>query len=212
MELARIRAPRLGQFAFELTGGALCLDFANTLDNRRREHPRELLAGFPQFVAWSRQAGALTSDQAARLLRRAARRPAAARTILQRAIALREAIYRIFSACSKNSAAPPADLALLNAAAANAFRNLRIGRTRRGFVWEWEDDPAALDRMLWPVLRSAADLLISPELQRVRECAAGTCGWLFLDHSKNGSRRWCDMKICGNRAKVKRFYKRQRAS
>jgi predicted RNA-binding Zn ribbon-like protein len=212
MEPATILAPRPGEFAFELTGGALCLNFANTLDNRGHERPRELLDAFPQFVAWSRQAGALAGGQAAPLLRRAARRPAAAQATLRRATALREAIYRIFSACVEHRAAPPADLALFNAAAAGAFQKLRIGRTRRGFVWEWEDDPAALDRMLWPVLRSAADLLTSPDLRRVRVCASHSCGWLFLDRSKNGSRRWCDMKICGNRAKVKRFYKRLHSS
>ena len=212
MEPAPILPPRPGEFAFELTGGALCLDFANTLDNRGRPSPRELLHTFPQFVGWSRQAGALSGGQAAALLRRVARRSAAARATLRRATVLREAIYRIFSACAEHRAAPPTDLTLFNAAAANAFHNLRVGRSRRGFVWDWEDDPAALDRMLWPVLRSAANLLTSPELERVRVCASRTCGWLFLDHSKNGSRRWCNMKICGNRAKVRQFYKRHHAS
>jgi predicted RNA-binding Zn ribbon-like protein len=212
METREICKPGPGELAFEITGGALCLDLANTVDNRLREHPRELLHHFADLVAWSRQAGALTADRAMHLLRASARRPAAARAAVRGARELREALFRIFSAAAARRSAPPADLALLNAAAGSAFRHLRIGRARGGFAWQWEDDPAALDRMLWPVLRSAAELLTSSDLRRVRQCAAGTCGWLFLDHSKNGSRRWCNMKVCGNRAKVRQFYKRHSLS
>lgn len=212
MEAGQLRKPAPGEFAFEITGGALCLDLANTVDNRLREQPRELLRGFADLLAWSRQAGALTAQQAAHLLRVAARRPVATRATLHRALELREALFRIFSAAAAGRPASPADMTLFNTAAANAFRNLRVGRTRRGFAWEWKDDRAALDRMLWPVLRAAAELLTSRDLGRVRECAADTCGWLFLDRSKNGSRRWCNMKVCGNRAKVREFYRRRRAA
>ena len=213
MDPDRLQPPRPGEFTFEITGGALCLDFANTIDNRPRDVPREFLHSFADLVAWSRQAGALTANQAAHHFRVGAQRPAAARATLRRVLELREALFRIFSAAAAaGRPALPADLVLFNAAAAHAFRNLRIGRRRRGFAWEWEDDPAALDRMLWPVLRSAAELLTSGDLDRVRECSADTCGWLFVDRSKNRSRRWCNMKVCGNRAKVREFYRRQRAS
>src|ERR687888_470126 len=74
-------------------------------------------------------------------------------------------------------------------------------------AWSWADAAVRLDAPLWPLVRLAAELLVGPELERVRECAAGDCRWLFLDTSKNRSRRWCDMKSCGNRAKVRRFYR-----
>jgi predicted RNA-binding Zn ribbon-like protein len=208
METRELNKPGPGEFPFEITGGALCLDFANTVDNRPQKQPRELLHRFADLLAWSRQAGALAAKQAAHLERVAARHPHAARATLRSARELREALFRIFSAAAAGRPALAVDIALFNAAAASAFRHLRIGRTRRGFAWQWQVDPAALDRMLWPVLRSAADLLTSRDLQRVRECAAHTCGWLFLDRSKNGSRRWCNMQVCGNRAKARRFYKR----
>jgi predicted RNA-binding Zn ribbon-like protein len=211
METTELHRPAPGEFAFEITGGALCLDFANTADDRPRERPQELLHSFADLVAWSRQAGALPAHEAAQLLRAASRHPGAAQATLRRALVLREAVFRIFSAVAGRRPAPPADLALVNAAASKALGKLRIVGRRRGFTWEWEENPAALDRMLWPVMRSGAELLTSRELERVRECAADTCGWLFLDRSKNRSRRWCNMTVCGNRAKVRAFFRRQRS-
>jgi predicted RNA-binding Zn ribbon-like protein len=73
-------------------------------------------------------------------------------------------------------------------------------------------DVPALDRMLWPLAHSAAELLASSERARVRLCEGEDCGWLFLDTSRNGARHWCDMKDCGNRAKVRRFRERQRVA
>ncbi len=84
-------------------------------------------------------------------------------------------------------------------------------RRGRGFIWDWQDDPEpALDRVLWPIIRSAAQLLIADELSRLKLCDADDCGWLFVDGSRNRSRRWCDMSDCGNRAKARRYRERQR--
>jgi len=77
-----------------------------------------------------------------------------------------------------------------------------------GFVWSWDADTPELDRPLWPIVRSAAELLTSPERELVKRCASDTCLWLFLDRTKNHARRWCDMKVCGNRAKVRRHRRR----
>ena len=88
----------------------------------------------------------------------------------------------------------------------------RIGSEADSFTWEWTGDEAALDRMLWPVVGSAADLLTSEDLDRVGECQGDGCGWLFIDMSRNHSRRWCDMGDCGNRAKARRHYRRKKAS
>jgi predicted RNA-binding Zn ribbon-like protein len=197
-------------FLFELSGGALCLDFVNTVDNRPTPQPRELLNGYPDLVSWARQAGAVTAGQARALETEAAHRPREARTTLERARAVRETLFALFSAAAAGRRLPEAELESLNPPLASTLGRLRLAPGRgRGAHWIWPDEPA-LERMMWAVLRSAADLLTSDDLGRLRECAADTCAWLFLDRSKNGSRRWCDMTVCGNRDKVRRHRQRQR--
>jgi len=133
--------------------------------------------------------------------------------VLERAISLREAIYRVVSAVANGRRAREADLAILNVALPDALARVHVVREADSFAWRWAADETALDRMLWPVARSAADLLTSEKLARVGQCADDRgCGWLFLDMSRNRSRRWCDMKDCGNRAKAKRHYVRKRKS
>lgn len=196
--------------AFDLSGGRVCLDFANTLSKRLASHPRELLSGYGDLVAWGRQAGVVTEREAGALIREAKRRPAEAAAVLERAVHLREAIYRIFSAVAAERPAEGDDLATLNAALAEALPLLGLVPKANQFAWEWTTNGQRLDRMLWPVARSAADLLTSAELAKVRECGAESCAWLFMDRSRNRSRRWCDMKGCGNRAKARRHYERKK--
>jgi predicted RNA-binding Zn ribbon-like protein len=188
----------------------LCLDFANSLEGRLTDQPRESLTHYAALVTWGQRAGILANDTAQRLAREAARRPAAAAVVFERGGALREAIYRIFSAVAHQCSPQTADLDLLNAVLGEALAALRIIPTPDGFIWGWTCDTRRLDRLLWPIAQSAADLLTSGELRAVRECAAPTCGWLFLDTSRNHSRRWCDMKACGNRAKARRHYERKK--
>lgn len=197
-------------FLFELSGGNLGLDFANTVDKRPTSQPVELLRSFADLVSWARQAGALLGPEAARLTREASRHPREVLSVLDKARALREALFHAFAAAAAGRHVPKAALETLNPAMAQAFARLRLlPGDGRGARWAWADD-RALDRMLWPVLRAAASLLTGDELPRVRECAADDCGWLFLDRSKNRSRRWCDMTVCGNRDKVRRHRARQR--
>jgi len=200
-----------GGYLYELSGGELCLDFANTLDCRPTEEPRELLTVYDDLVRWSVQAKALTPRVARRLRETARRHPRQASTVLRRARSLREAMFEIFSASARGGAAPAASLSVLNQHLRDVLGRLRLTRNGSDYRWEWEDEDV-LDRMLWPVARSAAELLTSDRLHRVRVCSAEDCDWLFLDHSKNRSRRWCDMTVCGNRNKVRRFRREQRAS
>lgn len=199
-------------FRFELTGGRLCLDFANTLDSRPTQDPRELLGSYADLVSWSVQAGALQSSEAQRLLRLAARRPTQAKRTLAHAREAREAIFSVLSDLTAGRDPRREPLALIEGCLRRALGRRRLVRERAGFAWRWEPGTEALDPMLWPVVQSAADLLTSQELGRLRECAADNCAWLFLDRSRNGSRRWCDMTVCGNRSKARRFYARVRAS
>ena len=191
-------------------GGALCLDFANTVDWRTTEHPTDWLHDYAELIAWCRHAEVLEAPQARRLLKRAAADPSGAQSAFARAIELREAIYRLFATSTEGSLGR--DLALLNGVLTDAMAHLRLTSAEVGFVWSWYD---VEDCLSWPsglIARSAADLLTSEKRDRVRECAGPGCAWLFLDMSRNCSRRWCDMADCGNRAKARRNYARRRAA
>jgi predicted RNA-binding Zn ribbon-like protein len=193
---------------FELSGGALCLDFANTWGDRERPE-EDRLRSYPDLLDFARQTGTLAADDAARLAGRAGREPREAAAALARALELREALYRIFSGAVAGRGPEAADLERLNAAMPEALSHLRLEPRGTELIWAWAaaDDP--LEAPLWPVVRSAAELLTAEERQRVRECGGAACTWLFLDHSRNRSRRWCSMETCGNRAKAQRHYRRR---
>jgi predicted RNA-binding Zn ribbon-like protein len=193
-----------------LVGGRLCLDFANTADWHASGHPEEWLTSYADLVAWGRHVGVLSPHQVRLLEGEALGRPTEAAAVLRRAIALREAIYRLFTAVALGQGVDAADLAALNQALSDALARARVVPAGAGFAWDWDGPAGALDRVLWPVARSAAELLTSDERARVRQCAGDPCGWLFLDTSKNRSRRWCTMDSCGNRAKARRHYARTR--
>jgi predicted RNA-binding Zn ribbon-like protein len=194
-----------------LVGGRLCLDFTNTVGSRGVVNERDRLKGYPELLWWGVRAEVLTDGQRRALMRRAEERPEEAEEVFRRAIDFREASWRLFRALEDGAEPDAADLATVNGELARAMSHARLERTAEGFAWGW-DDALEGDRVLWPVARSAAELLTSPVLGRVGRCAAESCGWLYLDTSKNRSRRWCDMRDCGNRAKVRRHYHRQRAA
>ena len=190
--------------------GNLALAFANTADWHASAQPVETLTSFEALLEWGERLGLLNDTSAARLHESAQRDPEGARATLDRVIELREAIYRIFSAIAHRRQPAAADLDLLNAAIRDASDHLRIVAAGERFTWGWAGWGEALDCLLWPIARAAAELLVSAELDRVRECANPPCGWLFIDRSRNRSRRWCDMRSCGNRMKARRHYQRKK--
>jgi predicted RNA-binding Zn ribbon-like protein len=194
--------PRL----FELDAGVLCLDFVNTRGSLSGEH----LHSYADLVDFAHQSALLTPSEARRLQAQAQRRPAAAGEVLERARRLRQALFAMFSTLAAGQTPATADLAILNAELATGMSHACVQGTASGYRWGWRGD--GFDRVLWPVVRSAADLLTS-DAQRplVRECGAGDCRWLFLDTSKNRSRQWCSMRSCGNREKARRHYQRLKA-
>ena len=194
-----------------LIGGAPCLDFVNTVDERLAPAPDDRLRTYADLITWSERVGILSAKDGQRLLRASARPPRAAQKVVERAIALREAIYRIFSAQIEARPFKPGDLSLFNEELSTALAQSRLTPAAQRFKWDWRDEEA-LDQMLWPIVRSAAELLTSDRLERVRRCANQTCGWLFLDTSRSGRRHWCDMRYCGNRAKARRHYARVRGA
>lgn len=203
---------KTSDYLFTLTGGELCLDFANTLDDRPTDQPIELLNTYSDFLLWGQQAALIDLQGAQELMNKAQQAPEATAVVLEKAITLRELIYRIFSAIAAGVPPVERDLDRLNNAVSCAFDRLKIVRTTAGFEWGWDVASGELDQLVWPITRSAADLLTSNELTKLRECAGFDCGWLFMDRSRAHRRRWCDMKICGNREKARRHYQRKKST
>ena len=203
---------------FKFKGGVLCLDFVNTLAWRLTDSPVEYLGSYEDLLAWGRQAGLLTPDETEVLSELAAMDPEEARAMLLRAVALREAIHRTLSAAIAGETQDEGALSALNRELSGALSRLRVARAAgETYVWAWDrsgDDGGGppLDRPLWPVARSAAELLTSPKLGGVKVCGGEGCGWMFLDESRNASRRWCDSRDCGNRERVRKYLARKRAS
>jgi predicted RNA-binding Zn ribbon-like protein len=194
---------------FQFTGGNLCLDFCNTVDNRASpQHERDLLDGYADLLVWAQQAGILNHRQVAALSRTAAEAPGQAQAALQQALQLREAIYEVVAAVADRRGVPITSLHLLNSFAQRAAQHAEVVHSARHFSWDWIEPEKKLDSILWPIARSAAELLVSDAVAFVRQCAAEDCGWVFLDTSRNHRRRWCDMKTCGNRDKARRYYRR----
>lgn len=196
------------QGPFELSGGDPCLDFANTWGDRGRPET-DGLRSYAHVLAFARQTGFLDEAEAGVLAARAGTDPARAEEALQSARALREALYAIFSARALGGEFPAGDLACLNRALGAALPNLYLGLRDGQVTWQWRRGTAELASPLWPIARAAANLLTAGSAP-VRECGGAQCTWLFLDHSRGRSRRWCSMASCGNRAKARRHYHRSR--
>jgi predicted RNA-binding Zn ribbon-like protein len=195
----------------KLVGGRLCLDFINTVDGRSADKVLgEKLISYSDLVEWSRHSGIVTAKEADRLIEASKRKPRAAKAVFDRAITLREALYRICKAIMSGRRPQPVDLETVNDEVVEARIHERLTHQANEFKWELVDSDAAMDRMLWSVAHSAAELLTTADLSRLRECCGEQCGWVFEDTSRNRSRQWCDMQTCGNLAKVRRYRTRLR--
>lgn len=211
--MSKAEPNRLQPAPFELLGGPVCLDLINTLDDRPSQ-PKELLQTFSDLARFAKESCILTAAQANRFIERSCQFPNQATAALHAARQMREALFAVFSAIVKKRPASATVLAQVNAYIQDASQHLRLVQSRSGFAWEF-DSPfapdAPFDAVLWPIARSAAELLASDQLPFVRTCEFETCRWFFLDTSKNHRRQWCDMAKCGNRAKARRFYARKRS-
>jgi predicted RNA-binding Zn ribbon-like protein len=201
---------------FELIAGNVCLDFVNTLDNRPSTHPKELLKNYYELLRFGEDTGLLPPKLVDFFYENVHVMPDETADALRRAINLREAMYGVFSALMNRQTVPPAAMDTLNAYIQDAALHSWLVQSERAqregrLEWRFDDMTSAFDAMLWPIARAAADLLVSSDVALVRACSSPICQWLFLDTSKNHHRRWCSMKQCGNRAKVRTFYARRKA-
>src|SRR5262245_54871823 len=176
----------------------LCLEFVNTRFWRGQAEPTETLKAPDDLAAWTMANGG----------QRLAKAPP--RREFERALELRETLHRLFDAETTGKSPAARDLDALNRALAAAPGRATLRRERGGYSWDVDMKPATALSLLAPVLWSAGDLLAGPRLDRVRRCANPECGWLFLDDSRAGKRRWCSMQSCGNRAKARRHYHKSR--
>jgi predicted RNA-binding Zn ribbon-like protein len=201
-----------------LIGGRLCLDFVNSVGARRFSPSRKMtirdekLNDYLDLLAWGRHAGALTNADAETLVHESSLRPKEAAAVFQRAIRLREAMYHICRAKLSHTQPNEAALLVLNEELRWARGAERLVFEKTRFDWQWSTPDSALDRVLWPIARSAAVLLTQDDLSRLHQCGGDDCGWIFLDTSRNRGRRWCDMRDCGNVAKIRRFRRRLSAA
>jgi predicted RNA-binding Zn ribbon-like protein len=195
---------------FELLGN-LCLDFINTLDNRPSAQPKELLERYTDLVCFAEDSGYLDPSAADYLYEHSNKAADNMEDALRRAIEMREAMYAVFLAVVEKRAVPAHPLSVLNGCIQDAASQAQLTPVGGGFEWQFRH-LTSLTSLLWPIARAAADLLTSEQLTMVRTCSSATCQWFFLDTSKNHHRRWCSMKSCGNRAKVRRFYARKRTA
>lgn len=188
----------------------LCLSYANTLSWRGNEVPAEAL---PDFAALLRWLGASAGTSPAGLRRAASwarAHPGKAARVFAEAIELREALYRLFSAIAAGKRTRQLDFTLLQQALAAAPTRRLLAASGGAHGWRIGSLRPTAPDLLAPVLWSAGDALVSDVRHRVRRCANQQCLWLFVDASKGGTRRWCAMASCGNRAKAHRHYVRTR--
>jgi predicted RNA-binding Zn ribbon-like protein len=189
-------------------GGSLALDFTNTAEFRGRENHIDVLRSYAHLLAWAWGANALPEDMLEGLYEMACAGPDEAEKALARAAEVREVIYSVFSILTDAERQPTQDeLAAFNA----ALRDLpprQMGSAGERPQWTWTLNPLTLDAPLWPALLDAGDLLASDAARRVRKCP--NCGWLFVDNSRNHSRRWCSMEFCGSQVKSRRQYERKK--
>jgi predicted RNA-binding Zn ribbon-like protein len=188
-----------------IVGGDPALDFVNTEDG---DPPMECLRDYGDLVAWSVRAGLFSADEGERLVGEADRRPEDAEAVYHEALRLRGALQDVFRAVAEGGDAPERGLETLRGYEREALSRGKLVQGDGGFSWEWKDG-RDLTRMLWSVAHAATRLLTSGDLVRLKLCAG--CYWVFLDASRNRSRRWCTMEVCGTDEKMRRYVAKRAA-
>lgn len=187
-----------------------CITFTRTTGWEVRDRDGDDLISYGGLVDWAEREGLVDGETAAALRSRAGERPDEAVRVLEVATRMRAALYTTLTAVAREEEPPVESLDRLNAALRSAASHVLLAGEGRSFGWTFE--ASAREHLEWPVwrvARSAAELLTAEEVERLKLCDAHDCGWLFIDASRNRSRRWCDMADCGNRAKARRFRQRR---
>jgi predicted RNA-binding Zn ribbon-like protein len=198
------------QFAArDFIGGDAALDFVNTVTGRDQQ-PRDWLDGYARLLEWAALVRLLPEKNLRALTKKMHSEPAAAARALARAKELREELFALVSAVASGSAPPKSALALLREhwLAGTAAHDLRFDDGR--VIANLRADAADLDLIAALVAYRMVEHVMTQPVERLRICSGENCSWVFIDGSKAGRRRWCDMAVCGNVAKAQRFYARSR--
>lgn len=194
-----------------LVGSDLAFDFTNTASGRSGPEHKDHLQTPQHIIAWSRHAKVLTPEDGAAVERMITAKPALGRALLARARELREVIYRIGSVIARGELPQAADTDALSQIHAACVARAKLTPFRSNFVWSWRPADGVVEAILGPVALSALTLLVQSDVSRIKQCTGDHCGWLFFDTTKNKQRRWCEMEVCGNRAKQKAHRARRSA-
>lgn len=183
-------------------GGNLSLNFLNTVYDRHEEPLKDYLHNYLDLITWVHVADAISDSQKKRLLQISRENQRKANQVYKDAIQLREAAYEFVVSMINHDEVSPVHMQLVNQWLSKAFSNLELTQLDNRFVLDWKAENFELESALWPILRSFTALITSEDCNRIKQCS--NCGWVFVDNSKNKSRRWCSMEICGNRIKARR--------
>jgi predicted RNA-binding Zn ribbon-like protein len=189
---------------FQLIGGHPAIDLVNTLDWRFRENgPEELLPSYSDLLRFAEQSELLTAKQVRQIIRTGPDRDAAAALVACRE--LREAAAEVLYAAVDDRTPAASQIKTLDGLFKEAVEQQRLVWSDSRLRWDWEASDSGPELPLWILALSMEQLLVSDDVGRMRACENPECRWLFLDTSRNHTRRWCDMKVCGNRMKARRF-------
>lgn len=192
-----------------ILGELVCLDFTNTVGWHASENPTEWIHNYKDLLEWCSRINLITQEKKLILTKESERLHLQSSIVYNLALELRECLYRIFCNAIENKPINHADLYIFNQHLHNSFRHLTL-RARGNKYYPEFNDSNTLDSVLWPIVKSALELITSDKLlTKLKQCGGGACGWIFLDTSRNRSRKWCSMNDCGNRAKVKRHYQKR---
>jgi predicted RNA-binding Zn ribbon-like protein len=201
--------------AFKYIGGHPAIDLVNTVDWTSRGPENDRLTGYDGLTRWAEGSGMIAAHEATSLRARAEARPREAEAALHLALRVRKALERVFGAIARGDL-PGDGLKEFNGLLGQALEGMRVmssGKRRRegrGLELGWQDLGESVESIIWPVLWSAASLIVSDEAPRIRVCGGADCGWMYVDRSRNRLRRWCQMETCGTREKSRRRYQRKR--
>src|SRR5262245_3974778 len=189
--------------SLDLVGGELALDFTNTSSGRGFLSHQEHLRDFDTIMQWVEHARVMAPSDCTYVRTTVAKRPKLGRAVFEQALKIRELIWTIGTALAEQRPVSEKLRASLTAAHAESLRFAEMKMRDGAYIWTWDPRRDVLGAILGPITLSALTLLMEKELSRTKRCAGMECGWLFFDTTKNSRRRWCEMRVCGNRAKVR---------
>jgi predicted RNA-binding Zn ribbon-like protein len=191
----------------QLDGGCFVFDFINTVNTRKPVPEFEYLNTFEDFLAWSAKVGLLREKRLKALREHAFVKRKLAAAELRNVIGVRENLYQLFSAIASGKSPAAAVVNAFNERLSLAFQKIDMRISAVAAKLHFNNDVVSLDEPLNSIFKSAFDILTGEDFERIKECPR--CGWLFLDISKNGKRRWCNMNVCGSREKSLDYYYRK---